>query len=192
MSALRSGHPRGATARGSSRRTAVARVASVIGAGICAVCGVGGSDVLAEAPDAEDDARSPEARADEAASVARGAELFRLLCAGCHGERGAGDGPAAEGLDVAPADLRVIAASNGGMFIPGAVAAFIDGRRVVAEHGPREMPTWGRTLDDRNIAIGEERKLGPAMIGDLVAFLRTIQIAEAPDAEAPDAEAPNE
>jgi mono/diheme cytochrome c family protein len=39
------------------------------------------------------------------ASLSRGAELFALNCASCHGERGMGDGPAASALDPAPAPV---------------------------------------------------------------------------------------
>lgn len=38
-------------------------------------------------------------------SLARGAGLFPQTCAGCHGAGGRGDGPAAAGLPVPPADL---------------------------------------------------------------------------------------
>jgi high-affinity iron transporter len=38
-------------------------------------------------------------------ALARGAELYRADCAGCHGDRGRGDGPLAAGLDPAPANL---------------------------------------------------------------------------------------
>lgn len=42
------------------------------------------------------------ARAPE---LARGAEVYRQQCASCHGALGTGDGPAAAGLDPAPANL---------------------------------------------------------------------------------------
>jgi high-affinity iron transporter len=38
-------------------------------------------------------------------SLARGAEVYRQNCAGCHGLSGAGDGPLAKGLDPPAADL---------------------------------------------------------------------------------------
>ncbi len=38
-------------------------------------------------------------------SLARGREVYRQQCASCHGELGRGDGPAAAGLDPAPASL---------------------------------------------------------------------------------------
>ena len=37
--------------------------------------------------------------------LGRGAEVYRTSCAGCHGDRGRGDGPLAAGLDPAPANL---------------------------------------------------------------------------------------
>ena len=37
--------------------------------------------------------------------AARGAEIYKSTCASCHGDRGAGDGPAAPGLDPPPANL---------------------------------------------------------------------------------------
>jgi high-affinity iron transporter len=41
----------------------------------------------------------------QAPSVARGAEVYRSNCAGCHGERGHGDGPLARSLNPKPASL---------------------------------------------------------------------------------------
>jgi high-affinity iron transporter len=37
--------------------------------------------------------------------LARGAEVYRVNCAGCHGDLGRGDGPLGAGLDPAPANL---------------------------------------------------------------------------------------
>lgn len=42
-----------------------------------------------------------------AQSVARGQIVYRAECQACHGVTGAGDGPAAAGLDPRPADLRI-------------------------------------------------------------------------------------
>jgi putative copper export protein/mono/diheme cytochrome c family protein len=52
-------------------------------------------------------------------SIAAGRVLFAAHCASCHGERGRGDGPAAEGLRPPPADLtaeHVYGHSDGDLF----------------------------------------------------------------------------
>src|SRR5262249_45730446 len=41
-----------------------------------------------------------------AGAITAGAALYQANCAGCHGPRGAGDGPDGRGLARAPADLR--------------------------------------------------------------------------------------
>jgi len=74
---------------------------------------------------------------------ATGEVLYRRHCAACHGERGVGDGPLAGALRRPPVDLTRIAEREGGRFDEARVMAVIDGRRAVAEHGPREMPVWG-------------------------------------------------
>jgi putative copper export protein/mono/diheme cytochrome c family protein/peroxiredoxin len=42
----------------------------------------------------------------QAGAIVAGAALYQASCAGCHGPRGAGDGPDGRGLPRAPADLR--------------------------------------------------------------------------------------
>jgi putative copper export protein/mono/diheme cytochrome c family protein/peroxiredoxin len=42
----------------------------------------------------------------QAGAIVAGAALYQVNCAGCHGPRGAGDGPDGRGLPRAPADLR--------------------------------------------------------------------------------------
>jgi len=114
----------------------------------------------------------PEAPVDPAA---RGRQLFGAYCADCHGPQARGDGPLAASLPKRPADLTQIAARNGDLFIADAVASYIDGRKLVEAHGPREMPVWGRELDDRNASLESEMQLSPDMIESIVTFLRTVQ-----------------
>jgi copper transport protein len=45
--------------------------------------------------------------APDAASLAAGRAVYEARCAACHGPRGAGDGPAATGLNPPPADFRI-------------------------------------------------------------------------------------
>jgi len=60
-------------------------------------------------------------------------------CAVCHGVAGKGDGPLAPELKKAPSDLTHL--DKASMF--PILYGIIDGRRIVAFHGPREMPIWG-------------------------------------------------
>lgn len=89
-------------------------------------------------------------RASEAPPTGQG--LYLQHCASCHGESGDGSGPVAASLKRAPADLRRIAERSGGRFDEADVMSFIDGRRVVAEHGSREMPVWGAVFQEENRA----------------------------------------
>jgi mono/diheme cytochrome c family protein len=68
---------------------------------------------------------------------------YELSCLPCHGINGRGDGPRANTLKTAPADLTQIAKHNNGEFPYKQVADMIDGRAIVAAHGQREMPVWG-------------------------------------------------
>lgn len=72
-----------------------------------------------------------------------GSLLYARHCAACHGTGGKGDGPLTATLKRPPSDLTTLAKRHGGAFDEAAVMAVIDGRRSVAEHGPREMPVWG-------------------------------------------------
>jgi len=60
-------------------------------------------------------------------------------CAVCHGTAGKGDGPLAPYLEKAPSDLTHLDKAS----IFPLLYGIIDGRRIVAFHGPREMPVWG-------------------------------------------------
>jgi len=77
-----------------------------------------------------------------------GAALYRRYCASCHGLTGRGDGPVAETLSTPPADLTQLAKKAGGHFDEPGLIAYIDGRRWVKAHGPREMPVWGAVFDE--------------------------------------------
>ncbi len=105
----------------------------------------------------------------------RGRMLFESYCADCHGLGAQGDGVLANTLAPRPADLTQIRSRNGDMFIADAVAAYIDGRNIVEAHGPREMPVWGRKLDDRNEQMTQELRLTPELIDSIVQYLRTLQ-----------------
>lgn len=77
-------------------------------------------------------------------SPASGEQMYTSYCAACHGRDGKGNGPAAGALKVAPADLTVLARKNGGKYPALRVSSIIRGEDVIASHGSREMPIWGR------------------------------------------------
>ena len=73
---------------------------------------------------------------------ARGASLYAQNCSICHGETGAGDGPAGVGLEPAPANLRDVSRLDQlSLFdLYNTLALGIDGT---------EMPSFADQLDDR-------------------------------------------
>jgi mono/diheme cytochrome c family protein len=111
-----------------------------------------------------------------------GREWFRTYCASCHGTSARGDGPSADSLREPPSDLTRISARNAGRFDAARVARYIDGRTALPEHGTREMPIWGRRLDDRTgETLAEETRLAPGAIFLIVEYLRSIQETDLPD-----------
>jgi mono/diheme cytochrome c family protein len=110
--------------------------------------------------------------ADDAAAR-RGAVTFKSHCASCHGAKALGDGPMADALRFAPADLTTIARRNGGSFPAERVAKIIDGREAVKGHGGTDMPIWGDVFRSAH-ARYDEKKVR-ATISDLVQYLATLQ-----------------
>ena len=77
-----------------------------------------------------------------------GRDVYLRHCASCHGDLGQGDGPVAASLKKTPTDLTGIAQRAGGRFDERRVMQVIDGRALVAEHGPRNMPVWGVVFEE--------------------------------------------
>jgi mono/diheme cytochrome c family protein len=109
------------------------------------------------------------AHADEA--IVEGHRLYLEYCASCHGLTGEGDGPVARALSTPPANLRLLSDRFGNPLPKDKVARFIDGRAEVKAHGPRDMPVWG----ERFFAETHDQRTVRTMIGDLVAYLQSIQ-----------------
>ncbi len=110
---------------------------------------------------------SPPVRADDAAS---GEAQFKAHCAACHGESGAGDGPAAAALRSPPPDLRLLALKNDGVFPEKVLETVIDGRKTIRAHGSFEMPVWGRELTQ-----GSDKADAAKRVAVIVQYLRGIQ-----------------
>lgn len=101
-----------------------------------------------------------------------GRQLYQTHCASCHGPTGRGDGPVAEYLRVAPADLTSIAARNRGTFPAAALHRTIDGRQAVKTHGDSAMPVWG---DAFSLSSGDSETAIRDRIAALVAYVESIQ-----------------
>ena len=112
-------------------------------------------------------AQQPQAT-NHADAVKKGHELYLQHCVSCHGSDGAGDGPAASALKVAPADLTAVARNYHG-FPTEKIMDWIDGEKYAVGHGSREMPVWGKRF----------RRTGqPGMPGEvqqLATYLESIQ-----------------
>jgi mono/diheme cytochrome c family protein len=105
-----------------------------------------------------------------------GEALYARHCAACHGAAGRGDGPLAPALRRPPSDLTTFASRRGGRFDAARMAAVIDGRSPVAEHGPREMPVWGVVFEN---ALAGEPHAGYRAIERsqaLTEYLATLQV----------------
>ncbi len=97
-------------------------------------------------------------------------------CASCHGATGKGDGPAARGLAVAPPDLTMIAARNGGVFPTDQVMSTIDGLDR-GTHFSAAMPEFGAG-DLGETVIVENEGLGtpvPMKLLVLTEYLESLQ-----------------
>ena len=117
-------------------------------------------------------AQQPTIVRDDAKSTpaASGATMFRTYCAVCHGETGRGNGPAATALKKQPADLTQLAKKNGGTFPGVKVSLIIRGDEVMASHGSREMPIWGKIFTEM-----EGERLANLRIHNLMEYVQSIQ-----------------
>lgn len=98
---------------------------------------------------AADDAATEDAW--RGATVDDGRRIFRSLCAGCHGTKGDGQGPAADALDLPPRDL-VRAEYRFRSTASGDLPTRADMVRTLAIGLPgTPMPSWRQQLDAREL-----------------------------------------
>lgn len=104
-----------------------------------------------------------------------GQQAFLQYCASCHGPLGDGQGPLAEELRAAPADLTRLRERFGSPLQTQRLLERIDGRRMARAHGSRDMPVWGQKLA-RNVSRGpgtEAQTRGTLLI--IIDWLESIQ-----------------
>ena len=88
-----------------------------------------------------------------AETLNRGAQIYNLYCASCHGEDGGGDGPAARPLKTKPrdfrkADFKYVSGEPGSLPTDDDLSATIRNGRV--ETG---MPSWNGLTDVDRVAV---------------------------------------
>lgn len=114
---------------------------------------------------------SPPPENSRATQIQKGKALFDQYCASCHSDRGSG--PAADTLEVKPADLtQIVQRRKSKEFPVMEIARYIDGRQFVAAHGTREMPIWGEVFSQQEQLDETEIK---GKLGELIAYLISIQ-----------------
>jgi mono/diheme cytochrome c family protein len=99
-----------------------------------------------------------------------GPEMFNTYCAVCHGPTGVGNGPAATALKTQPADLTQLSKKNGGKFPDLRVMNVIKGADVMASHGSRDMPVWGKIFSER-----EGQQVATLRISNLTKYVESLQ-----------------
>jgi cytochrome c553 len=122
---------------------------------------------------------SPEVGAEVGmADTPTGAADFATFCAACHGADGKGDGPAAEGFDVTPADLTSIAARRGGKYPATEVMAKIYGY-TGGRDGDRVMPKFGALLQSETVLYDGGDGIPtptPLRLVQLAEYVRALQV----------------
>lgn len=107
--------------------------------------------------------------------LAKGRELFRTDCAGCHGQDAGGGGPAAH-LAVPPPDLTTLAARHDGVFPREHVIRVVAGEEEVPAHGRSGMPIWQRRYGPPNSGAAAVASFyAQRNLELLLGYLRTLQ-----------------
>jgi mono/diheme cytochrome c family protein len=112
-----------------------------------------------------------------AQDIDRGASLFSLHCASCHGREAKGNGPMAAVLTVQPSNLTTLTQRHGGVFPVERVVTRIDGRDPLVSHGS-DMPVYGWFFEGEDVAAktaSGQPILTSQPVVDLMAYLETLQ-----------------
>ena len=102
-----------------------------------------------------------------------GKASYEAYCQSCHGD-GHGLGQLVGDLKTLPADLTELSLRNDGIFPVEAVYQAIDGRKMIPEHGTREMPIWGNIWGyEEGAPVPQE--VVDQRINELIEYIRSIQ-----------------
>jgi mono/diheme cytochrome c family protein len=104
-----------------------------------------------------------------------GQQIFQDHCATCHGADATGNGPMAQVLKVAPADLTKISVRAGGTFPAGRVVEIIRYGGNVQGHGSAVMPVWGKVFSSEGGGGKGGGAYSRRAVVELKRYLETIQ-----------------
>ena len=105
-----------------------------------------------------------------------GKTMYVSYCASCHGLDGRGNGPTAQALKSAPADLALLSKNNNGVYPAAHVVAVLKFGVENDSHGSKLMPVWGPAL------IGSAAHSAGAMdeqalrIANLTKYVESLQL----------------
>lgn len=102
-----------------------------------------------------------------------GSDMFSTYCAVCHGPDAKGDGPAAPALKKQPTNLTQLSKQNDGKFPAAKVSQVIEGEEVLAAHGSRDMPIWGKIF--RTMEPSPNAAVTKLRIHNLAEYLESLQ-----------------
>ena len=104
-----------------------------------------------------------------------GKQMYTSYCAPCHGVDGRGNGPVADSLKVAPADLSVLSNDHNGKFPATHVISVLQFGSEAPAHGSKEMPVWGPIFGqmDHPDASQDTQAL---RISNLTRYIETLQV----------------
>ena len=98
--------------------------------------------------------------------------MYAQYCAGCHGSRGQGQGPAARYCTVSPANLALLAKNNRGVFPAKHVFQVLHTGTGKRPQGQGYMPVWEPLLRSMNADKPETTEM---RIANLTEYVRTLQ-----------------
>ena len=102
-----------------------------------------------------------------------GREMYAKYCAGCHGVRGKGDGPAAPVFKHPPTNLTLLATNNGGKFPTLLVLYTLKFGPNAQAHGNVRMPVWNNIF--RQMDWHSDDSIPQIRIRVLTEYIRTLQ-----------------
>jgi mono/diheme cytochrome c family protein len=105
-----------------------------------------------------------------------GKQMYTDYCAPCHGADAKGHGPAASAMKTPPANLTVLAKSNGGNYPAAHVSAILLFGEERSAHGSKDMPVWGQLFQSLNWSSSTKEVEAKQRINKVNEYLQSLQV----------------